>query len=103
MKTKSSVLFAALILSQILLSCAPTTPQMVLTGSNPEIRVELLFEVDGCKVYRFYDGGTPRYFTKCNDSSSSSVGWTESCGKHCVIYSENVTNYEREAFHIPKK
>jgi hypothetical protein len=71
-----------------------TPAQTVLKGSNPSIKVELLFEVDGCKVYRFYDGGAPRYFTKCKDGNSS-VGWIQSCGKNCSFYTENVTSYSK--------
>ncbi len=32
---------------------------------NPDIKLVLLFEVDGCKVYRFYDGQAV-YFTTCS-------------------------------------
>ena len=39
-------------------------------------RVEQLFTLDGCTVYRFFDGGY-RYFTNC----SGSTGWNESSGK----------------------
>lgn len=34
------------------------------TTTNQAIKVELLFEKDGCKVYRFYDGNT-HYYTDC--------------------------------------
>lgn len=50
--------------------------------SNSEFHVERLFNTDGCTVYRFYDSGYPRYFTKC-ENSSSSTQWNESCGKNC--------------------
>ncbi|WP_155297253.1 DUF4884 domain-containing protein [Spirosoma aerolatum] len=33
---------------------------MHLQRSNPNSKVELLFNVDGCKVYRFYDRQQPR-------------------------------------------
>ena len=68
------------------------TPQTDLVSSNPTAKVQLLFEVDGCKVYRFYDGLNPRYFTKCLNGNSS-VGWMESCGKNCTYYAENITSY----------
>ena len=84
----------------IALSSCMTPAQMQLQSSNPQARVELLFEVDGCKVYRFYDGSSPRYFTKCKDSSNSSVGWLQSCGKNCVYYAENVTSYPKNGIPI---
>jgi hypothetical protein len=33
--------------------------------NNEEIEVTLLFEKDGCKVYRFIDGGKSVYWTDC--------------------------------------
>lgn len=50
--------------------------------NNAEVPVELLFEHDGCKMFRFYDGGGPHYFAKC--PSSSNICHTESCGKGCT-------------------
>ena len=35
--------------------------QAVVRSSNPNVRLELLFEVDSCKVYRFQDGGAGAY------------------------------------------
>lgn len=43
-------------------------------------RVDKLFTVDGCTVYRFEDAGMNRYFTNCHGSTE----WTESCGKNCT-------------------
>lgn len=83
----------AIVLLALELSSCMAPAQMALQGSNPQIKVELLFEVDGCKVYRFYDGGAIRYFTKCENNSS--VGWLESCGKNCTFYAENITNYDK--------
>lgn len=48
---------------------------------NPSYAVSFLFEKDGCRVYRFYDGGSYRYFTT---AKGSSVEWNESCGKNCT-------------------
>ena len=67
--------------------------QKVMDSTNQKVKVELLFEIDGCKVYRFYDGGAVRYFSKCN--SSSSIGWMESCGKGCQQYVDIQTSYTK--------
>jgi len=41
------------------------------------IKVDLLFEHDGIKVYRFYDGSIPHYFTnKGETSTTQQVGKT---------------------------
>ncbi len=55
--------------------------------ANTQYKVEFLFEVDGCKVYRFQDGYT-QYFTTCEGSVS--VGHHENCGKNC-----NRTRYNK--------
>lgn len=47
-------------------SCRRESTEVVETN-NKNFNVELLFEVDGCKVYRFWDGGY-KYFTTCNGS-----------------------------------
>ena len=66
-------------------------------STNPQVPVSLLFEYDGCKVYRFYDAGRSRYLSKCENVSSSSVSseYTESCGKSCsrTVSDETPTSY----------
>ena len=86
------------ILSQIVSCAERIVPQAVLQTSNKDVKVELLFEIDGCKVYRFYDdkvggGAQAKYFTKCTGSSSTS--WVEPCGKNCWWEVENVTAYTK--------
>ncbi len=49
------------------------------TRAGADFKVDRLFNVDGCTVYRFHDGGRARYFTNC----SGSTQWEESCGKNC--------------------
>ena len=51
-------------------------------SSNINIPVEKLFEVDGCTVYRFPDGGYTRYFSNCK-SGRSEVTYQQNCGKNC--------------------
>lgn len=57
-------------------------PVSTAPTDNAAIKVERLFDHDGCTVYRFYDAGT-RYFVKCRDGSSTRTEWSESypCGK----------------------
>jgi len=52
------------------------------------VKVELIIEHEGCKVYRFYDGRKV-YFTDC-----SSVTHRYSCGKNC-IKSETIPTNKR--------
>lgn len=48
--------------------------------AGQDFEVDTLFTKDGCTVYRFMDGGSPRYFTNCKGSTS----WRETCGKNCT-------------------
>ena len=59
-----------LTISVLLTSCIKEAKQTIQTDNN-QFKVELLFEVDGCKVYRFRDKNHSRYFTTCNGSISS--------------------------------
>ena len=38
------------------------------TGKNGEFHIEYLFEKDGIKMYRFYDGGRFHYFTTTGET-----------------------------------
>jgi hypothetical protein len=49
---------------------------------NPNVPVGILFETDGCKVYRFVDAGRYVYFTNC--AGTTTAFHTESCGKNCT-------------------
>ena len=39
----------------------------IIETNNKDFNVEFLFEIDGCKVYRFWDHGY-KYFTTCEGS-----------------------------------
>ena len=68
-----------ILLSLALLSTAcMKQPHSTSQTNNPEFQVQLLFEHDGCKVYRFVDYHYS-YFTNCKGSTE----WTEPCGKNC--------------------
>lgn len=68
------------LLAVLLVSCSKE-PISVSTTDNSEIKVERLFEHDGCVVYRFFDSDY-RYFVKCRDGRSD-MQWSEKyqCGK----------------------
>jgi hypothetical protein len=55
-------------------------------GKNDGFEVEYLFEKDGIKVYRFWDGGHYHYFTSKGETIS-----TQTAGK--TTYSENINNF----------
>ena len=72
--------YLLIFLFPILASCASNDDALsVKNTKNPNFQVAFLFEHEGCKVYRFYDG-RDRYFTNCTETISS---YTTSCGKNC--------------------
>lgn len=76
-----TIIFLALVL---ILSACRYESQSTEKKTNG-IEVELLFEHDGCKVYRFYDGRTV-YYTDCRGTTQSSY----QSGK--TTYYSDVTN-----------
>ena len=46
-------------------------------------KMQVIEELDGCKVYRFWDGNY-HYITKCGSSVTTQKSWDEYCGKSCV-------------------
>lgn len=83
---------AAIIISLIaIVGCTKQAESTVAVGL--EFKVDKLFTVDGCTVYRFTDGGYNRYFTNCHGSAS----WNESCGKNCTRTVEIVGGDKRDA------
>jgi len=55
-------------------------PVSTSISSNSNVAVSLLFEHDGCKVFRFRDGASSYYYTNCRGETMG----TRSCGKNCV-------------------
>lgn len=55
------ILVVALVL--LFAGCHKEGTGIPVQGAKDEFEVELLFEVDGVKVYRFTDGGNTHYFT----------------------------------------
>lgn len=66
------LIVAALAASMLALAgCSKPAESSVRAGSD--FKVDKLFTVDGCSVYRFMDAGHQRYFTNCSGSTAYSV------------------------------
>lgn len=65
-----------------LAGCKERLPLSSATTNNRDYEAAKLFTHDGCTVYRFYDYGNYRYFTKC-EHADSATSWNEYCGKGC--------------------
>jgi hypothetical protein len=70
-----------------LVGCA-NDPVASSASNNPQVKVDLLFEHEGVRVYRFWDAGHHRYYAIPRDGSATSVesGFNQSCGKGCTKY-----------------
>jgi hypothetical protein len=71
---------AGAILCVLFLVGCTTAPVSVHKTTNPNVQVELLFEYDGCRVYRFEDDGV-HYFSRCFGASTSETFWMQKEGK----------------------
>ncbi len=63
----------------VIVGCAKEAEKQVQV-SNDNFQVELLFTIDDCRVYRFYDRGSSRYFSTCKGS----IDWKEPQGKTTI-------------------
>lgn len=59
--------------------------------NNERFQITLLFEHEGCKVYRFYDGGYYRYYTVCGNDSEAT--YSIQSGKIRIHQSVPTTNH----------
>lgn len=72
----------ALTVTAILLASCGEDPVSTHSTDNPNVPVGVLFETDGCKVYRFKDAGRFVYFSNCIGTTTSFH--YENCGKGCT-------------------
>lgn len=63
-------------------------PQKVSQSTNPGFTVNLLFEHEGCRVFRFNDGNDV-YYADC--SGSAAMNWLERRGKRYQLRTVTVT------------
>lgn len=69
-------------------------PTKMCKTDNPDYHiVALLFEVEGIKVYRFYDLGRERYFAS---NGSVSGGYSTYHGKSHIFHPEEITTIIKE-------
>ncbi len=76
---KHTVSYIVLASLTLFMACRKPAKENISTN-NSNFQVELLFEVDSCKVYRFMDSGVWHYFTTCQGS----VGHVDKHGDHTI-------------------
>jgi hypothetical protein len=62
-------------------SCEKDAEKPSIATSNGAISISMLFEHEGCKVYRFYDNGNAIYYTDCRGKVEYEYKTTTSTGK----------------------
>jgi len=72
-----------------LIGCAGD-PISTTKSNNSEYKIELLFEHDGCKVYRFYDGRYV-YWTDCKGKMEQSFSEKTGGKTQHEVYIQNET------------
>ena len=86
-----AALFLAVIPTIFAIGCAVEEQRNDQT-SNSKVKLQLLFEHDGCKVYRFWDFGDPVYYTNCRGDNRVSMQWQHQEDKHTrLLQSVTVT------------
>ena len=86
---KKSVLIFNLLL--LLTSCFKE-PVSTENSNNSEIKLAMLFEKDGCKVYRFFDGGRAVYYTDCRGKVEYSYYQKNGNNSGHSVYIQNETS-----------
>jgi hypothetical protein len=72
----------ALLLGVSVVGCRHDAQQSATAGKG--VTVELLFEHEGVKVYRFLDGRYHYYAVPSSGAGATTFStWTENCGKNC--------------------
>lgn len=66
-----------------------------------DAQVSRLFEIDGCRVYRFLDAGRYRYFANCGDLTTTSSSYSQSSGKTTSHYTEEISAFTPAAKYEP--
>ena len=66
----------------LMLACAGcmTDPIATAPTNNAQIQVDLLFDHEGCRVFRFRDIAY-HYFVKCNGAGPNASVLPDQCGK----------------------
>jgi|GEM_PF-6692770 len=70
----------------LILSACSSDPVKREQSTNSEIKVDVLFDYDGCRAYRFYDDGA-KYLVKCGNSGTTSWDTKRLTGK--MVYTEH--------------
>lgn len=71
---KKFIFLLAFVFSLVLTGCKKAGTKVQTGGEKHDFDVQFLFETDGVKVYRFFDGGDYIYFTNTSGTTSYMTG-----------------------------
>jgi hypothetical protein len=77
------IVLCLIVMSGLLYAACTKEAEEKRHASNANFDVELLFTVDGVRVYRFVDGRS-HYFAVAGRDAATFSTWSESCGKNCT-------------------
>jgi hypothetical protein len=91
-RVMAAAIFVVLVaLAALVAGCGVHDPVEKSATSNAAMGLDLLFEHDGVRVYRFLDAGRHHYYavtygsiTRQAPSVSTFSTWSENCGKNCT-------------------
>lgn len=81
---------AAFIAIALLITGCSAKSESTVQTSNSNVKVEKLFEHEGCTAYRFDDQRTVHY-VRCTGQPITSTSENVSCGKNCTREQNTVT------------
>jgi hypothetical protein len=88
--TKSIIILCAMIAVVSSPSCQGEAKESIQEG---DFKIDLLFEKDGCKIYRFNDAGRYIYWTNCQGNMQSN--YNQQSGKvHYIVRMESFTSVQ---------
>lgn len=77
----------------LLLGACSKDPIQSTQTDNRDLSVDILANVDGCRIYRFEDAAHYVYFTRCGSSTATQSWYT--CGKNCIKEQFSLTENDR--------
>ena len=86
-KLKPAIALITILTVALLSGCLKDGQQTEQT-TNGGFKVDLLFEKDGCKIYRFMDGGRAIYWTDCRGKTE--YVYSQQSGKS--VYTDYIQN-----------
>lgn len=94
---KKAVLILGAAASLLVAGCMNSIEPKSTESVGQDATVARLFEIDGCRVYRFMDAGRYRYFANCGQITTTSSSYTQMVGKTATSQAEEISAFNPKA------